>query len=65
MPRDRKRLLGYVETIQLIIGVTDKLPYSEFIDGNPLLRIFLKKITAAMSLNKEHVLNLLSKKFML
>ena len=24
MPWDRKRLLGYVETIQLIIGVTDK-----------------------------------------
>ena len=28
MPRDRKRLLGYVETIQLILGVTDKGPYS-------------------------------------
>ena len=25
MPWDRKRLLGYVETIQLILGVTDKL----------------------------------------
>ena len=24
MPCDRKRLLGYVETIQLILGVTDK-----------------------------------------
>ena len=24
MPRDRKRLLGYVEIIQLILGVTDK-----------------------------------------
>ena len=24
MPGDRKRLLGYVETIQLILGVTDK-----------------------------------------
>ena len=24
MPWDRKRLLGYVETIQLIVGVTDK-----------------------------------------
>ena len=24
MPRDRKRLLGYVETIQLILGVTDR-----------------------------------------
>ena len=24
MPWDRKRLLGYVETIQLILGVTDK-----------------------------------------
>ena len=24
---DRKRLLGYVETIQLILGVTDKLFY--------------------------------------
>ena len=23
MPWDRKRLLGYVETIQLILGVTD------------------------------------------
>ena len=25
MPWDRKRLLGYVETIQLILGVTDKI----------------------------------------
>ena len=25
MPWDRKRLLGYVEIIQLILGVTDKL----------------------------------------
>ena len=25
MPWDRKRLLGYVETIQLILGVTDKV----------------------------------------
>ena len=24
MPRDRKRLLGYVETNQKILGVTDK-----------------------------------------
>ena len=24
MPWDRKRLLGYVETIQLILGVADK-----------------------------------------
>ena len=24
MPSDRKRLLGYVETIQLTLGVTDK-----------------------------------------
>ena len=24
MPWDRKRLLGYVETIQFILGVTDK-----------------------------------------
>ena len=24
MPWDRKRLLGYVETIQLVLGVTDK-----------------------------------------
>ena len=24
MPWDRKRLLGYVETIQLILGETDK-----------------------------------------
>ena len=28
MPWDRKRLLGYVETIQLILGVTDKYEYS-------------------------------------
>ena len=27
MPWDRKRLLGYVETIQLILGVTDKSWY--------------------------------------
>ena len=27
MPRDRKRLLGYVETIQIILGVTDKRPF--------------------------------------
>ena len=27
MPSDRKRLLGYVEVIQLILGVTDKLQY--------------------------------------
>ena len=27
MPWDRKRLLGYVETIQLILGVTDKAYY--------------------------------------
>ena len=27
MPWDRKRLLGYVETIQLILGVTDKNAY--------------------------------------
>ena len=27
MPWDRKRLLGYVETIQLILGVTDKFKY--------------------------------------
>ena len=27
MPWDRKRLLGYVETMQLILGVTDKLKY--------------------------------------
>ena len=27
MPLDRKRLLGYVETIQLILGVTDKRYY--------------------------------------
>ena len=27
MPWDRKRLLGYVETIQLILGVTDKAKY--------------------------------------
>ena len=28
MPWDRKRLLGYVETIQLVLGVTDKGFYS-------------------------------------
>ena len=28
MPLDRKRLLDYVETIQLILGVTDKRVYS-------------------------------------
>ena len=28
MPRDRKRLLGYVETIQLILGVTDNINYN-------------------------------------
>ena len=28
MPWDRKRLLGYVETIQLILGVTDKIKWS-------------------------------------
>ena len=28
MPWDRKRLLGYVETIQLLLGVTDKREYS-------------------------------------
>ena len=27
MPWDRKRLLGYVETIQLILGVTDLNTY--------------------------------------
>ena len=27
MPWDRKRLLGYVETMKLILGVTDKLKY--------------------------------------
>ena len=27
MPWDRKSLLGHVETIQLILGVTDKIPY--------------------------------------
>ena len=27
MPWDRKRLLGYVETIQLLLGVTDKCAY--------------------------------------
>ena len=27
MPWDRKRLLGYVETIQLLLGGTDKLCY--------------------------------------
>ena len=31
MPWDRKRLLGYVETFQLILGVTDKKGY-RFID---------------------------------
>ena len=27
MPWDRKRLSGYVETMKLILGVTDKLDY--------------------------------------
>ena len=27
MPWDRKHLLGYVETIQLILGATDKKKY--------------------------------------
>ena len=31
MPWDRKRLLGYVETIQLILGVTDKSNYHTFL----------------------------------
>ena len=35
MPWDRKRLLGYVETIQLILGVTDKFQ-------NLLITIILK-----------------------
>ena len=30
MPWDRKRLLGYVETIQLILGVTDNFKYNNF-----------------------------------
>ena len=30
MPWDRKRLLGYAETIQLILGVTDKASFSIF-----------------------------------
>ena len=29
MPWDRKRLLGYVETIQLILGMTDKNLYGQ------------------------------------
>ena len=29
MPWDRKRLLGYVEIIQLILGVTDKSKYDD------------------------------------
>ena len=31
MPWDRKRLLGYVEVIQLILGVTDKCWYKHII----------------------------------
>ena len=31
MPRDSKRLLGYVETIQLILGVSDKIWYQGWI----------------------------------
>ena len=31
MPLDRKRLLGYVETIQLILGVTDKRQYEPYL----------------------------------
>ena len=40
MPWDRKRLLGYVETIQLVLGVTDKIDYKvdlSICDG-PLLQ---------------------------
>ena len=32
MPWDRKRLLGYVETIQLILGVTDKYLYTPYFE---------------------------------
>ena len=31
MPWDRKRLLGHVETIQLILGVTDKIQSQKFL----------------------------------
>ena len=34
MPWDRKRLLGYVEIIQLILGVTDKTKYQSFIHAD-------------------------------
>ena len=39
MPWDRKRFLGYVETIQLILGVTDKalLLFNKDI---PMVRIY-------------------------
>ena len=33
MPWDRKRLLGYVETIQLMLAVTDKYSYRIFFLG--------------------------------
>ena len=34
MPWDRKRLLGYVETIQLVKGVTDKYDYRVLFETN-------------------------------
>ena len=34
MPRDRKRLLGYFETFQLILGVTDKADYITYVHPN-------------------------------
>ena len=39
MPWDRKRLLGYVETIQLILGVTDKHAYKDPSWEKPVLGI--------------------------
>ena len=38
MPWDRKRLLGYVETIQLILGVTDKFKLHSLPDFHLLKR---------------------------
>ena len=35
MPWDRKRLLGYVETIPLILAVTDKHRLRTFIETTP------------------------------
>ena len=40
MPWDRKSLLGHVETIQLILGVTDKM-YSWSKGGSTLVNVYV------------------------